>query len=208
MPPALRGQQVARKVHSAASNLVDGQTDSNCALEETAPTMGEADFLQEGEKGGQALLGKWEPTPWCLPQTGPWVPPITPDVSICVQAFPLGFVPAPISCLSNPPSSPSHPLHIHVTRSQHLAMPTAAHSKASEAGELEGDNERRDTPFRSLLELQAEPTRVPEDGGGGISAGHRRPGRLSTQDLHPSCPRWEEWNARGPPPTVRARPSP
>lgn len=57
MHPTLRGRQVARRVHSAASNLMDRQTDSSCALEETAPAMGEADFLQKGERVAKLFWG-------------------------------------------------------------------------------------------------------------------------------------------------------
>ena len=73
---------------------------------------------------------------------------------------------------------------------------TDGDSKASEAGGLKSDDERWDTPFRSLLELQVEPTSAPEDGGGESSACRRRSCKLSVWDLHPFRPHYGEWNAR------------
>ena len=82
------------------------------------------------------------------------------------------------------------------TRTQYTALLTDGDSKASEAGGLKSDDERWDTPFRSLLELQVEPTSAPEDGGGESSACRRRSCKLSVWDLHPFHPHYGEWNAR------------
>lgn len=101
-----------------------------------------------------------------------------------------------------------HPhMHIPVTNTctQYTALLTDGDSKASEAQGLKSDDERRDTPFRTLLELQVEPTRAPEDGGGERSARHRRPCKLSVWDLHPFHPIRKNGMRGGSLPTVTAR---
>ena len=66
-----------------------------------------------------------------------------------------------------------HPhMHIPVTNTctQYTALLTDGDSKAAEAQGLKSEDERWGTPFRTLLELQVEPTRPPEEEGGEMPA--------------------------------------
>lgn len=115
-------------------------------------------------------------TPVLPAKAGPQPPLITPDVSIYVQLSLLGCVPAPFPSLSSPPSSPAPPLHSPVTDTctQPTVVLTAGTAKPQRLESWRVTMSSRPPTFRALLEMQAEPARLPEDGEEGSSVSHRR----------------------------------